>query len=93
MTAEHLSFEAFAQRLLQLLDEGRFVATYKFAVLLGLLDVLLETVDHDGQAPTTISTRRLAARVVEIYWPQPATSTPTWGVCVRTSEARPRSSA
>jgi hypothetical protein len=64
-----LSFEAFAQRLLQLLDEGRFVATYKFAVLLGLLDVLVESVDASGEAPATVGTRRLAAKVVELYWP------------------------
>ena len=29
----------FAQRLLVLLDEGRFTATYKFAVLLALIDL------------------------------------------------------
>lgn len=68
MSATALSFEAFAQRLLQLLDEGRFVATYKYAVLLGLLDVLVESVDERGRAPAAVSTRRLAAKVVELYW-------------------------
>ena len=31
---------AFAERLLSLLDEGRFTATYKFAVLLALIDLV-----------------------------------------------------
>jgi hypothetical protein len=64
-----MTFEQFAQRLLQLLDEGRFVATYKFAVLLGLIEVLAENVDPDGRAPASISTRTLARKVVEVYWP------------------------
>lgn len=67
--AEALEFDAFAQRLLQLLDEGRFVATYKFAVMLGLLEVLVETAGKQGEAPQTVSTRELAGAVVEIYWP------------------------
>ena len=65
-----MTFEAFAQRLLQLLDEGRFVATYKFAVLLGLIDALAESVGESGRAPTTIATRELARKVIKIYWPQ-----------------------
>ena len=32
----------FAARVVALLDEGAFTATYKYAVLLGLLDVVLE---------------------------------------------------
>ena len=55
-----LKFEGFAQRLLQLLDEGRFVPTHKFAVLLGLLEVLSESVGPAGQAPATAGTRHLA---------------------------------
>lgn len=64
-----MQFDAFAQRLLQLLDEGRFVATYKFAVLLGLLEVLTENTGRKGRPPDTIATRALAEAVVEIYWP------------------------
>jgi hypothetical protein len=66
---EALNFDGFAQRLLQLLDQGRFVATYKLAVLLGLLDVLSESAGPGGQAPPTVSTRHLARTVIEIYWP------------------------
>jgi 5-methylcytosine-specific restriction endonuclease McrA len=64
-----LDFEGFAQRILQLLDEGRFVATYKFAVLLGLLEVLAESAGPAGEAPPTVATRDLARTVVGIYWP------------------------
>lgn len=63
-----LTFEQFVQRLLQLLDEGRFVATYKLAVLLALLDVVAENVDDLGAAPATVSTHDLARKVVEVYW-------------------------
>jgi HNH endonuclease len=65
-----MSFEEFAQRMLLLLDEGRFVATYKFAVLLGLVDTLVESVGERGGAPGAISTRELAGKVIAIYWPQ-----------------------
>jgi hypothetical protein len=63
---------AFAQKLLTLLDEGRFTATYKYAVLLALIDVCLEGTTASGAAPTTLTTRLLAEKVVEVYWPQSA---------------------
>jgi hypothetical protein len=46
VAGSELSFEAFCQRLLSLFDESRFTATYKYAVLIGLLDVLAERVDR-----------------------------------------------
>ena len=33
---------AFGEKLLNLLDEGAFTATYKYAVLLGLIDLCRE---------------------------------------------------
>ena len=36
---------ALAERILELLDQGRFTATYKYAVLLALLDLSLENAD------------------------------------------------
>jgi diadenosine tetraphosphate (Ap4A) HIT family hydrolase len=59
---------AFGERILQLLDEGRFTATYKYAVLLGLTELCLE---HGGGRPA-FTTRQLAEKVVELYWPQTA---------------------
>jgi hypothetical protein len=47
MTSE-LDAVAFAEKVLSLLDQGRFVATYKYAVLLGLIDLCLENVSSNG---------------------------------------------
>lgn len=60
---------ALGEKVVALLDEGLFTATYKFAVLLGLLDLCLEKISNSGAAPDVITTRELARRVVEIYWP------------------------
>lgn len=59
----------FAEKMLALLDEGLFTATYKYAVLLGLLDLALEGVDRHGDPPTMVTTQQLAEKVIEIYWP------------------------
>ena len=61
---------AFAERLIALLDEGVFTATYKFAVLLALLDVCLERTSASGEPPASVSVADLARRVTELYWPQ-----------------------
>jgi len=61
---------AFAERVVALLDEGVFVATYKYAVLLGLLDVVLERTSATGEPPSVVTTRQLAEKVTELYWPQ-----------------------
>jgi hypothetical protein len=61
---------AFAQLLLNLLDEGRRTATYKLAVLLALLDCCALGTDAAGRAPDAVATRDLARRVLELYWPQ-----------------------
>ncbi|MBK9036714.1 MAG: HNH endonuclease [Myxococcales bacterium] len=60
---------AFGEKVLALLDQGRFTATYKFAVLLGLIDLCLEGVTTTGAAPTMVTTAQLAAKVTELYWP------------------------
>jgi len=60
----------FGERVLQLLDEGRFTATYKYAVLLALTELCLE--QGGGGGPPVLTTWQLAERVVELYWPQTA---------------------
>src|SRR5438128_2204868 len=60
---------ALAERILDLLDQGRFTATYKYAVLLALLDLCLENAARDGAAPDLLTTRQLAVKIVELYWP------------------------
>ena len=68
MAGPELSFDDFCQRMLSLFDEGRFTATYKYEVLIGLLDVLAERVDRQGRAPAVVRTRDLAGAVLELYW-------------------------
>lgn len=60
----------FATQIFDLLDRASTTSTYKYAVLLGLLDCCQSGVRSDGTAPRVITTRQLAERVVEIYWPQ-----------------------
>jgi hypothetical protein len=59
-----------AERVIALLDEGLFTATYKYGVLLGLLDLCLETGGDAGAGALTVTTRQLAAKVLAVYWPQ-----------------------
>lgn len=61
---------AFAENLLAILDRGSFTSTYKYAVLLALLDLSLEATQRDGAPPTSVTTRQLAEQVLELYWPQ-----------------------
>jgi hypothetical protein len=59
----------FAEKVLELLDEGRFSATYKYAVLLALIDVCLERTEASGAPPDTVTTRQLAEKILQLYWP------------------------
>jgi len=61
---------AVVERILQILDEGSTTATYKFAVLLALLDLCVESTASDGQPPDAVTTRELASKVIELYWRQ-----------------------
>lgn len=60
----------FAEKLLALLDTGRYVATYKFAVLVALIDECVSSVDEHGQPPHEVDAFRIGRRVLELYWPQ-----------------------
>ncbi len=59
----------FAEKLIGLLDQGSFVSTYKYAVLLGLMDLCLEQGGRDGAPPAMVTTRQLARKVIGLYWP------------------------
>lgn len=65
----HRGAIGFAERVLELLDEGRYTATYKYAVLLALIDLCLECTEDSGVAPTMLTTPQVAQKVIEIYWP------------------------
>ena len=60
---------ALAERIFVMLNRGGFVATYKYAVLLALLDLCLELTSQQGEPPTSLTTRQLAEKVVQLYWP------------------------
>ncbi|MBS1119892.1 MAG: endonuclease [Deltaproteobacteria bacterium] len=63
---------AFAEKVLALLQQGSFTATYKYAVLIGLIDLSLEGYTAAGLPPESITTPQLAEVVVRLYWPQVA---------------------
>jgi len=69
---DHRSAIGFAEKVLELLDEGRYTATYKYAVLLALIDLCLECTQSSGAPPAMVTTRQLAEKVVEMYWPHTA---------------------
>ena len=58
-----------AQKVFELLTQGSFTNTYKYATLLGILDALEERSTADGP-PSMITSRELAEHVLRIYWPQ-----------------------
>ncbi len=62
----------FAEQLLSLVDTGKTSSTYKLATLLALIDVAVESTDPVDGAPARIRAKRVAKRVVELYWPQSA---------------------
>lgn len=59
----------FLVRIQRLLEEGSFVATYKFALLLALAQISIEQGDESG-ASLRVSTRDLAEHFVRLYWRQ-----------------------
>lgn len=61
---------AVGERIIALLDEGLFTATYKYAVLLGLLDLCLEFGAEVGTQSLTVTSRQLASKVLAGYWSQ-----------------------
>jgi 5-methylcytosine-specific restriction endonuclease McrA len=70
--AEQRGAIGFAEKVIELLDEGRYTATYKYALLLALMDVCLEHTERSGAAPGMVTTRQLADKIVELYWPHTA---------------------
>ncbi|MBM3413200.1 MAG: HNH endonuclease [Bacteroidetes bacterium] len=58
----------FLQHLQRLFDEGEFVATYKYALLMALAELSVESEHSEGQLvlPMTV----IAEKFAELYWPQ-----------------------
>jgi len=59
----------FLVRLQRLLDEGLFVASYKFALLLALADLSVENGDDTG-APLILTEASIAEKFIQYYWRQ-----------------------
>jgi hypothetical protein len=59
----------FLVNLQRLLDEGLFVASYKFALLLALADLSVEYGDDTG-GPLVLPEERIAEKFIQYYWRQ-----------------------
>ena len=57
----------FLARVQKILDEGQFVATYKFALLIALIEVAIERGDDSG-APLDVPLDWIAEKFIELYW-------------------------
>jgi 5-methylcytosine-specific restriction endonuclease McrA len=58
-----------AERLLALLDQAAVATTYKYALLLALIDSSLDGTNANGEPPDRIEVQRLAEHVLTLYWP------------------------
>jgi 5-methylcytosine-specific restriction endonuclease McrA len=58
----------FAERILQIINEGNLTSTYKLALLLSLIDVCMERTAGDADQPISIGA--LASKMVDLYWQQ-----------------------
>src|SRR6516162_2521181 len=69
----------FLANLQRLLDEGQFVASYKFALLLSLADLSIES-GNDSGSSLTLTTDAIAKKFIQYYWrqavPYPAVQNP-----------------
>ena len=60
---------AFLRSLQRLMDEGSFVASYKFPLLHAIADLCLVKGDDSG-AELELSTSEIAEQFIRLYWPQ-----------------------
>ena len=63
---------SFAEKVITLLRQAAFSATYKYAVLIGLMDLSLEGYTAAGSPPESVTTVQLAEAITRLYWPQVA---------------------
>lgn len=75
---EQLNPVALAERVIALFAEAKFGATYKHAVMLGLMDLAFEKTSHTGVAPSSVlvasirwPTRWSALRIEHIFFVAP----------------------
>ena len=61
----------FLRDVQALLEDGQFVATYKYALLIALADLAVESGVSDDQ-PLEVPVRSIAEKFIEYYWQQSA---------------------
>jgi len=61
----------FLQNVQRIFDEGEFVATYKFALLVALVELAIERGDDTGAA-LELDLHSIAEKFIEQYWPHAA---------------------
>ncbi|WP_405230356.1 HNH endonuclease [Lentisalinibacter sediminis] len=61
----------FLTTLQRLLEEGSFVSTYKYALLMALADLSVESTE-EGDGALTVPLDAIARKFIEYYWPQTA---------------------
>lgn len=59
---------ALGERVLELLDAGAFSTTYKYALLLALVDLCMEKPAPLPSAPLLLMPREIAEKVIGYYW-------------------------
>ena len=59
----------FITNIQRILDEGAFVATYKFALIMSLADYAVESGNDSGE-PLTLTTQDVVESFVDYYWRQ-----------------------
>lgn len=59
----------FLNHIQRLFEEGEFVATYKYALLISLAEIVVEKGDDSG-SPIHISIHSIADKFIELYWRQ-----------------------
>jgi hypothetical protein len=59
---------ALAERVVAILEEGSFSSTYKYALFIAILDLCIEKTEASGAPPSSLTTRELATKVVELCW-------------------------
>jgi hypothetical protein len=77
---------AFLDHIQRLFEEGEFVATYKFALLLAITELAVE-LGHDSAEELELPYAAIADKFLELYWPQvtPYTADGHAGVLVQST--------
>lgn len=79
----------FKDQLTTLLERGSFTSTYKYALLIVLVDLCLKGAGPGG-LPRSFTTRQVAERLVMLYWHH---TQPYEGTLLRQSKNRPKDGA